>query len=77
MADEWRHVTIGDSVTNGGIDEIGEEGNSAGKLIIFGQFLRRLRLPVLKKAVGNLHDARRVLQDANFGRLLHLACSVQ
>jgi len=27
MADEGRHVAVGNSVSNGGVDEVGEEGN--------------------------------------------------
>lgn len=32
MTDKWRCVTISNSVANGGIYEVGEEGDSANEL---------------------------------------------
>lgn len=58
VADERRDVTIGDSVANSGIDEVGEEGNAGRMSMDVTKIMLCLSLPVFEEAVGNLHNAR-------------------
>ena len=34
MADEWRHIAVGDGVSDSGVDEVSEEGDAIDLSVI-------------------------------------------